>query len=71
MQEEHESFMEWAEGYEERTGPGRNSTTDRSFLETRCGHLLAIVENQAMEELVPRIIGFLNTSDDPHRHDRR
>jgi adenylate kinase family enzyme len=72
MQEEHESFMEWAGAYEDRTGPGRNSTTDRSFLEAHCGHLLAIAENQAMEELVSRIIGFLtNTSDDPHRHDRR
>src|SRR5690606_16819331 len=40
MQEEHESFMEWAAGYEERTGAGRNSTTDRLFLETQCAHLL-------------------------------
>jgi adenylate kinase family enzyme len=62
MHEEHESFMEWAAGYEDRSGPGRNSMTDRSFLETRCGHFLAITEAQAMEEIVRRIIGFLTHS---------
>ena len=72
MQEEHESFMEWAAGYEDRSGSGSNSATDHSFLETHCGHLLAITENQAMEDLVRRIVSFLtSTSDDPHRHDRR
>ncbi|MEK7951958.1 AAA family ATPase [Luteolibacter soli] len=72
MQEEHESFIEWAAGYDDRTGSGRNATTDRSFLETHCGHLLAIAKNQAMEDLVLEITSFLTrTSDDPHRHDRR
>lgn len=72
MQAEHESFMDWAAGYEDRMETARNSTTDRLFLESQCTHLLAIAENQAMEELLPQIIGFLNsTNDDPHRHDRR
>jgi adenylate kinase family enzyme len=60
MQEEHESFMEWAAGYEDRSGPGRNHATDRAFLETNCGHLLVLKEDQAMEEIVSRIISFLH-----------
>jgi adenylate kinase family enzyme len=60
MQEEHESFMEWAAGYEERSGPGRNSATDRVFLEAHCGQVLVISEDQGMVEIVSRIISFLS-----------
>jgi adenylate kinase family enzyme len=63
MHEEHESFMEWAAGYEDRAGPGRNATTDRAFLETHCGHFLALTEAQAMEEIVREITRFLIHSE--------
>jgi adenylate kinase family enzyme len=63
MHAEHESFMEWAAEYEDRSGPGRNATSDRSFLETHCGHFLAITEAQAMEEIVRKIIRFLTDSE--------
>jgi adenylate kinase family enzyme len=59
MLEEHESFMEWAAGYDDRSGPGRNHATDRSFLEMHCEHVLAIAEEQTMEGIVSRIINFL------------
>ena len=62
MHGEHESFMEWAAGYEDRSGPGRSATTDRSFLQARCRHLLEITANQAMEEVVSRIVSFLSRS---------
>ena len=62
MHAEHEAFIEWAAGYEDRSGHGRNSTTDCSFLETYCGHFLAITEAQAMEEIVRRIVSFLTHS---------
>lgn len=63
MHEEHESFMAWAAGYEDRSGPGRNLKTDQSFLEDRCGHFLAITEDHATEEIVRRIICFLTHSE--------
>jgi adenylate kinase family enzyme len=59
MQEEHESFMEWAAAYDDRSGSGRNSATDRSFLEAHCGHVLAITEDQPIEGIVSRILSFL------------
>ena len=59
VHEEHQSFIEWAAGYEDRSGSGRNATTDRGFLEAHCGHVLAITEDQTMEEIVSRIIRFL------------
>ena len=59
MQEEHESFMEWAAGYEDRSGPGRNAATDRTFLENLCGHVLVVSEDRTMDEIVSRIIRFL------------
>ena len=59
MQEEHESFMDWAAGYEERSGPGRNLATDRTFLETHCRHVLALTQDQAMEEIVAKVASFL------------
>ena len=63
LQQEHESFMAWAADYEDRTGSGRNLSTDRSFLEVHCRHFLAIEEDQAMEEVVRKIINFLAHSE--------
>ena len=59
MSDEHQSFMEWAAGYEERTDFGRNLKTDRAFLEAHCKHLATLIENEAMEEIVLKVISFL------------
>jgi adenylate kinase family enzyme len=59
MEEEHRLFMEWASGYEERTGPGRNLDTDRTFVRTHCHRFLEFMEDEAMEEIVSKILGFL------------
>jgi adenylate kinase family enzyme len=59
MEEEHRLFMEWASGYEERIGPGRNLETDRTFLQANCDRFLEFIEGQAMEEIVAKILGFI------------
>ncbi len=59
MADEHTSFMEWASGYENRTGSGRNMATDRCFLESRCNHFMAITEVLPIEQVTARIIEFL------------
>lgn len=60
MAEEHRSFLEWAAGYEDRVGAGRNLTTDRAFLESRCYRFMSIAEVTPFQELVTRVIEFLN-----------
>lgn len=57
--EEHGSFMEWASGYESRTGVGRNLATDRGFLESRCDRFVAITEAAPFQDVVANVIGFL------------
>lgn len=59
MEQEHQSFLEWAAGYEDRTGSGRNLETDRAFLEAHCAHFLAVTDAAALGEIVAKIIGFL------------
>ena len=60
MAEEHRAFMEWAPGYESRSGAGRNLRTDRAFLETRCERFMAIAGVIPFEELVGGVIAFLS-----------
>ncbi len=60
MAEEHRSFLEWATNYETRTGPGRNLTTDRAFLESRSARFIIITEATHFQELVTRVLEFLN-----------
>ena len=64
MEEEHRSFLEWAAAYESRTGVGRNLSTDRAFLESRCDHFMGINTVVPLEELVAKVIRFLS---EPHR----
>ena len=59
MEQEHHSFMTWAAGYEDRTGPGRNRETDRAFLEAHCTHFLAVTEDAPLGEIVAKTVGFL------------
>jgi adenylate kinase family enzyme len=60
MAEEHRSFLQWADSYESRTGTGRNLTTDRAFLKSRCNHFIAITEVTPIQELVTKVIKFIN-----------
>jgi len=60
MEDEHRSFLVWAQDYERRTGPGRNLATDRAFLESRSDRYIAITEVILFQELVIKVIGFLN-----------
>jgi len=60
MEQEHISFMEWAAGYEEGAGLGRNRRTDRAFLEAHCAHFLVVAEDAPMDEIVAKIVGFLS-----------
>jgi adenylate kinase family enzyme len=60
MHEEHESFMQWAAGYEDRTGAGRNQMTDRAFLKAHCDKFLELPGDEGMEVVVARIVGFIN-----------
>jgi len=64
MQQEHESFMEWAAGYDDRTGVGRNSITDQKFLVSSCEHFLSITGNVPFQEVVSKITNFLNNITD-------
>ena len=59
MHGEHESFMEWAAGYEGRTEVGRNLRTDRAFLQGCGGRFLVLTEDEGMEKVATRIVEFL------------
>ncbi|OAI56921.1 hypothetical protein AYO49_03250 [Verrucomicrobiaceae bacterium SCGC AG-212-N21] len=59
MHDEHESFMQWAAGYEVRTGAGRNQMTDRAFLVARCGKFLELEDCGKVEDVIARIAGFI------------
>jgi adenylate kinase family enzyme len=63
MEQEHVSFLEWAAGYEDGAGPGRNQETDRAFLETHCSHFLTVTEVRPLDEIVAQITRFLTATD--------
>ncbi len=67
MEHEHLSFLEWASEYESRTGPGRNVTTDRSFLEQNCPHTISLTEICPLPDLVASVVEFLEKTDEPGR----
>lgn len=61
MQEEHDAFLEWAAGYEEREGSGRNLATDRGFLTAQCARFLEVNDDEALDEIVSRLEKFVAT----------
>lgn len=63
MHEEHEAFMEWAAGYEERTGVGRNRETDRGYLAEGFSRFLELQGDEALEVVVARVLGFVTGAD--------
>jgi len=67
MADEHRSFLAWAEAYEARTGPGRNLATDRTFLESGSDQFIVFTEVIPFQELVAKVIEFLNESPEAGR----
>lgn len=59
MEEEHRAFLEWAAGYESRSGRGRNLMTDRAFVESACTKYLIIDGSPSFQEVVRTVIAFL------------
>lgn len=55
LKTEHDDFIEWAAGYEEREGEGRNLKTDRAFLERQCGRFVELEGEGTMDEVLTRI----------------
>ncbi len=59
---ENQEFMLWAAAYEDRTGSGRNRSTDRDFIISQCDDYIEINETLSIEEVTSKIRGFLNWS---------
>ncbi|MFK7911883.1 MAG: adenylate kinase [Akkermansiaceae bacterium] len=62
LHEEHEHFMLWASGYENRSGFGRNRDTDREFLVQKCDQLMEITQPLSFESISSQILHFLKTA---------
>ena len=57
---ENKDFMEWASGYEEGSGRGRNRSTDHAFLVGQCDCCLEIRRGLGLDEVVAEIRDFLS-----------
>lgn len=60
MHEEHELFMPWAAGYEERKNHGRNLTTDTAFAQVSSPRLLTLTQPSTIEDIAAQIIGYIS-----------
>lgn len=58
MHREHLDFMEWAAGYESRTGTGRNLSTDRGFVAACCPDSIEISGTLAFDDACGQVLGF-------------
>lgn len=63
MHEEHQVFMDWAAGYEERSGRSRNLSTDEEFLVTHCDHFMSIDQVAGIDAIVERVVRFLSNKN--------
>lgn len=61
LQEEHDAFLEWAAGYEERAGTGRNLATDRAFVESPSARFVELDGEEVLDEIVARMEKFVAT----------
>ncbi len=61
MHDEHESFMEWAAAYAERTGSGRNLATHRTFLLSHCDNFMSFDQVTTLDVVVQDLVAFLQT----------
>lgn len=59
LYKENKDFMEWASGYEDRSGTGRNKSTDRAFLVRQCAYFVEISHSLSLDELASEIRDFL------------
>ena len=55
---ENKDFMEWASGYEARSGRGRNRGTDRDFIKQQCNHFIEIHQPQSLDGVAFEICDF-------------
>ena len=56
---ENTEFMEWASGYEDRSGTGRNRDTDRSFLLRQCEQFFEISHSLNLDQIASEVRGFI------------
>ena len=62
---EHESFLEWAAGYEERKELGRNFTTDHVFVVASCPSFLELTGDEPLTEVVEKVVCLLGSGVGP------
>lgn len=67
---ESKKFMEWASGYEDRSGTGRNKATDRTFLVRQCDYLVEISHSRSLNEIALEIRDFFANPRGPTRRHR-
>lgn len=69
LHRENKEFMEWASGYEDRSGIGRNRISDRSFLVRQCEYFLEISHPLSLDGIFSEIREFIaNTRGTTKRH---
>ena len=59
LHSENTKFMEWASGYEDRSGRGRNRSTDKAFLVEQCEYFVEISQSKSLHDVALEIRGFL------------
>lgn len=59
---ENKDFMEWASGYEDRSGTGRNKGADRAFLLRQCEYFVEISNSLSLDEIASEVCGFLSNT---------
>ena len=63
MYEEHESFIKWAEEYEDSQGIGRNLSTDKKYLIDRSKSFLVIREELGLKIIVQKVLDLLRKNN--------
>lgn len=56
---ENVDFMEWASGYEDRSGSGRNRCTDRNYLVQHCDNSLQVSHSRGLDLVTKEVLEFL------------
>jgi adenylate kinase family enzyme len=68
LHSENTDFMDWASGYENRSGTGRNRNTDRAFLVQRCDSFVEIKHCKSIFDVASEIRDFLVNPRSTARH---
>ena len=62
MFEEHKAFIDWASGYEGRTGVGRNQSHDKLFLQSRSERFISVDGSTEISAVLKRVMGFISSA---------